>query len=127
MRCAYVGWLDGAHPYAQGSIDQFFLDRLWMFVELNAHTYGLFNWGARGGVHTCELCENHIGAGQIGVLGEDVLYIAPTMITHYVEKHRYSPPAEFIDAVMQSPLPGTKAYTNLIGARTEAAMARNAD
>jgi hypothetical protein len=36
------------------------------------------------------------------------------MIAHYVESHRYAPPAEFIAAIMGGPLPGTLEYVNAV-------------
>jgi hypothetical protein len=36
------------------------------------------------------------------------------LIAHYVEQHRYAPPAEFIAALMASPLPGTREYVDAV-------------
>jgi hypothetical protein len=40
-----------------------------------------------------------------------VLFVAPEMVIHYVEQHKYLPPDEFILALTRSPLPGTDEYT----------------
>jgi hypothetical protein len=41
------------------------------------------------------------GNGEIYVPGRsNIVYVAPALVAHYVEKHDYLPPAEFIDALM---------------------------
>src|SRR5262249_25954503 len=70
--------------------------------------------GAAGGHHTCEFCDRAHGTANFGVPAGDKLFFSPEMIAHYVEVHRYSPPAEFIAAIMSSPLPGTREYVNAV-------------
>ena len=36
--------------------------------------------------------------------------MAPELVVHYVERHRYCPPAGFVDAILRSPLPDTEEY-----------------
>jgi hypothetical protein len=40
----------------------------------------------------------------------DRLYFAPEMIAHYIERHEYAPPLDFVEAVLACPLPGTDGY-----------------
>jgi hypothetical protein len=40
----------------------------------------------------------------------DVLFVAPEMVVHYIEEYGYCPPAEFVAAVVRSPLPDTEEY-----------------
>jgi hypothetical protein len=42
------------------------------------------------------------------------VYIAPDLIVHYVEQHRYAPPAEFVDAMLACPEPSSAAYFDLL-------------
>lgn len=42
----------------------------------------------------------YLGNGEIHVDAGDVVYVAPTLIIHYVDRHRYLSPADFIDAVL---------------------------
>ena len=35
-----------------------------------------------------------------------ILYVAPEMVSHYVNVHEYLPPKDFVEAVMAGPLPG---------------------
>jgi hypothetical protein len=37
-------------------------------------------------------------------------YAAPTLVYHYVVRHHYSPPEEFVRAVLTAPLPDTPEY-----------------
>jgi len=42
-----------------------------------------------------------------------VVYAAPDLIYHYVVEHHYCPPDEFIQAVLEGPLPGSLEYEAL--------------
>lgn len=117
--CVYnVGWLDGAHPYPQGSLPPEFVAHLWAFCRRPLY-------GTRG-IHICELCATHaeemfmverdgeqllLGTAEIRVLGPaGRVYAAPDLIYHYVTVHDYRPPAEFVDAVLTGPWPGSPEY-----------------
>lgn len=57
------------------------------------------------GFHCCEYCSewgstSANGNGELWVFNGDKLYIAPYLIIHYIEEHKYKPPQEFIDAVL---------------------------
>ena len=43
-------------------------------------------------------------------MARDLLFVAPEMVVHYIEEHGYSPPAEFVEAVLRAPLPDTEEY-----------------
>jgi hypothetical protein len=67
------------------------------------------------GFHMCEYCsewgtEVGMGNGEIWVVKDDTLYIAPYLIIHYIEKHNYKPPLEFIDAVFNGFRPHSPGY-----------------
>jgi hypothetical protein len=57
-----------------------------------------------------EFCGQALGIGNFGVPKGELLFVAPEMVVHYVERHAYCPPTEFIQAVLQSPLPDTEEY-----------------
>ena len=45
-----------------------------------------------------------LGNGEIHVPGKDhLIYVAPRLVVHYVTKHNYMPPAEYISAVENLP------------------------
>ncbi|MFG2894975.1 hypothetical protein [Streptomyces sp. NPDC048248] len=63
------------------------------------------------GFHDCPWCTSRLFLGrsdgprasaEIRVMGSGVAYAAPELVGHYVERHRYLPPAEFIEAVLSS-------------------------
>ena len=101
-----VGWLDAAHPFPRWNPPDEFLDRLFeLCLEPVRQTRGF---------HSCQFCwktgfglpvarngrENTLGSAEISVLGrEGKVYAAPNLIYHYVAKHKYRPPEEFIEAV----------------------------
>lgn len=104
--CRAVGWLGGGHPYCTGPTSSEFHRRLW---ESCKHPV----WRTRG-FHQCEFCSEHAarGNGEIHVRdfrGE--VFVAPALISHYVETHCYRPPDQFIEAVI-----ALVQYDNTIGA-----------
>jgi hypothetical protein len=105
-----VGWLSAGQPFAQGDVPPEFLDRLREFVRLWWPSTEALGWSLALGKHCCELCHDFYAGGNIGVPDGQILFAAPEMIAHYVEKHQYRPPAEFVAAVLKSPLPGTEEY-----------------
>jgi hypothetical protein len=109
-----IGWLDRNHPFERGKTTPEFLVKLKQFAARYGDSATALGWGAMGGCHTCEFSEKALGFGSFGVPAGDLLYCAPDMIAHYVEQHDYSPPPEFIAALMASPLPGTSAYVEVV-------------
>ena len=67
-------------------------------------------FGGFGGFHTCEFCGWSHGNENFGVPSGELLFVAPEMVVHYIEEHGYCPPAEFVEAVLRSPLPDTEEY-----------------
>jgi hypothetical protein len=91
-----VGWLDNKHPYTQGPVDARLIEKVKTLATKPVELYM--------GVHTCELCgkresRSHQGNGEIRVSRENITYAAPVLIVHYMEKHCYLPPFEFLKAV----------------------------
>lgn len=119
-----IGWLDAAHEYSKGPVPNEFIERLWAFCHEPVHQ--------SKGFHACELCRKpvfglnvkrgsdsiQLGSAEIRVFGKDgMTYAAPNLIYHYVVEHCYRPPEEFIQAVMESPLPGSPEYEALLNRR----------
>jgi hypothetical protein len=71
-------------------------------------------WPVAGGLHTCEFCGFFKASGNIGVPAENLLYVAPEMVAHYVDLHGYLPPPEFIEAVMRCPSQGSPEYADAV-------------
>ena len=105
-----IGWLHPDHPHPHGPVPAECLAKLKEFARLAGHCPEALYIGICMGFHTCEFCEKTHGHRNFGVPAGELLYMAPEMVAHYVEQHRYCPPAEFLAAVMASPLPGTPEY-----------------
>lgn len=107
--CMYnVGWLAKDHGFPKGKTSSEFLTCLF------AHCRAPVN--KMRGFHHCEFCDQqhgtsqvlaekdgeriYLGNAEIHVRGDDSkIYVAPTLIYHYVSVHEYLPPAAFIEAV----------------------------
>lgn len=97
-----VGYLDITEKYKKGIVSQNFINKLKM-VWNEGLTLGSM------GHHTCEFCE---GEEKATSSSEKVLidrknnikYIFPEMIFHYIEKHNYMPPEDFIFFILRRDL-----------------------
>jgi hypothetical protein len=108
-KIAYVGWLDPQHPYTQGSSieSQQQLARVLRYLLSNAPV-GLSIFL---GHHTCEFCGENptflyggrsvlMGSADFQIKSDNVSYLAPALMIHYVERHNYLPPREFLEATI---------------------------
>jgi hypothetical protein len=117
-----VGWIDEYHDFPTGVVSDDLLDRLF--------NHCLCSINHSKGMHFCGFCmkENidevnvesvgvilrnqtayrnnlrmQMGNGEILVIGaNDDVYIAPTLIYHYIVVHGYLPPRQFLDALHTS-------------------------
>ena len=112
-----IGWLDDKHAFPVGIAPAEFTDKLGRIIETETFL-GLYENGSIipkfFGFHTCELCHNYDHGDDIVVPSNQVMYVAPKMILHYITEHGYLPPKQFIDAVLESPIPGTKSYNDAV-------------
>lgn len=84
-------------------------------------------WPIRMGRHGCGLCgapanrapetvvahgerRLRLGSGFITVPAVDRLFVAPSLVIHYVTAHGYQPPRVFVDALLNCPKPNSRAY-----------------
>lgn len=105
-----IGWLDVGMPYPRGSVDEALAARVREICEHSAGCEAALEWPVAAGPHECSLCREFVAAGIVAVPASDVLYVAPEMLWHYMERHRYRPPGEFLAAVAVCPTPGTAEY-----------------
>jgi hypothetical protein len=117
-----VGWLGPSRPFHTGDVSDAFLEKL---CQLLAH-----NWlpSPFPGVHECELCrpgvqssfifgDHHLSSTSVANLfvpQDGVIYVAPEGIGHYILCHRYLPPPEFIEAVLNCPPARSMEYKRLL-------------
>jgi hypothetical protein len=109
-----VAWLSPTRPVSRGHVDPPFVARLRDLCALWRESVSALRWGIYMGGHQCEFCSGFSAAGNLGVPAGDLLYVAPEMVFHYVERHGYAPPPDFVAAVLACPLPGTPEYAALV-------------
>jgi hypothetical protein len=109
-----VGWLSAKRSYPTGPVSRAFIDRLRSFCDRWGDSVLALDWPFPCGPHTCELCGDFHASGNLGVPAGAILFVAPEMVAHYVEKHGYLPPREFVAAVLAAPAPGTVDYANAV-------------
>lgn len=106
-----IGWLDSSALFSRGPIDTDFINKL---RRLARNRVNLCR-----GYHYCQFCERDPkgrflehhprGNGEIHVAGVNgITYACPVLISHYIEKHQYRPPDEFLEAVAKSAEPAGK-------------------
>jgi len=116
-----VGWLEGSHPYPQGAIGDELFERL---VEVMALSFWIAPVQSLGG-HRCSLCPDGereqekfsfrgrrfgMGAANLFLPGEAALFVAPSLVIHYVRDHFYRPPEAFCQALRSCPTVGSEEY-----------------
>jgi len=109
--CA-IGWLEHGQPFPQGAPHPDFVTALKRHVDDAGRWLPLVTFGA----HFCDLgpCENAGSAQYVVIPAPSCFYVAPELITHYVERHQYAPPDEFVTAVLACPEQSSSAYVDLL-------------
>ena len=116
-----VGWLENGRPVSTGHVSGQFVDRLFELLR-DPWQAGI----ALAGWHSCDFCFRgegppprpvkrgpkwvRVGIENLFVPGRGKIYVAPSMILHYVDEHRYAPPSEFQQAVLDCPAMGSPDY-----------------
>jgi hypothetical protein len=106
-RLVNIGWLGADAPFPEGDTDPKVVAVL---ARLAVDSQNVMR-----GYHYCEFCDAEspllvdvpgvgeavLGTGEIHVpAGDDgPVYVAPTLVVHYIEAHHYRPPDEFVRAV----------------------------
>jgi hypothetical protein len=122
-----VGWLTHTQKFETGYVPEEFK------ANIFSHCLDQFLVNLTFGLHICEICglsdeqwlesyqkaekgEEYMneGNGEIRVIGKDAVYASPALIYHYVTKHQYKPPNEFIEAVLTGSRPSSDEHYALI-------------
>ncbi|MBX2802183.1 MAG: hypothetical protein KTR31_31165 [Myxococcales bacterium] len=114
-----VGWLEADHPFETGDVDARTVQQLFELLRDPWQPSLFLGW------HDCSMCGGE-GPSHVELAGEQVaigtrnlfvpdlqhacVYIAPSMILHYVRDHHYAPPERFLAAVRACPPMGSTAY-----------------
>lgn len=114
----HVGWLDGVHLFAKGTVDLRTIEKIKVLTTTPMELYR--------GHHLCEVCieppglvrttipdrivldpncswvkwaKQRQGNGEIRVPYDGIIYAAPILIVHYIDEHGYLPPEQFLEAI----------------------------
>lgn len=107
-----VGWLDNEHEFETTDPDPLLLQKMFDRFQEEGNMMR--------GYHNCPFCMDErfvdpnyfmvftefgdkrrwMGSMEIFVRHGNVVYIAPNLVFHYVEKHSYRPPQAFCDALL---------------------------
>ncbi|MFZ5439663.1 MAG: ATP-binding protein [Myxococcota bacterium] len=78
--------------------------------------------------HRCNLCfEHEYGRDVLFVPSPDEVFVAPELISHYIESHDYLPPEAFIAAVMRCPSVDSDEYREALAKHRTPAPVVTAD
>lgn len=111
-----VGWLSSAHALPTGDVPDEVVPkilRLVLYHGVNVmrghHDCELcFEEFGRPGTAVCMEADGHevwLGNAEIRVTDRNgVVYAAPSLVAHYISAHRYLPPPDFIEAVLDAPV-----------------------
>lgn len=109
-----IGWLHESHSFPVGDSRPEFVRELREITSKASYAMDALGWAAFAGFHTCEFCGEFESIRNVGIPAGAILYVAPEMVSHYVEQHSYLPPEEFVEAVLASPDPDTSAYLTAV-------------
>lgn len=105
-----VGWI-GASAFPTGRTDPEVYHRLVALLKDPYQPVALL------GFHRCEACQfagEKSGSSNLFVPGDDVVYVCPELIVHYINAHHYAPPAVFSEAVLRCPDTRSTAYQEIL-------------
>ena len=100
-----IGWLDKDHDFGTGPVPLALVAAL--MEQLDTPT------NRARGYHLCNICDARepvrvkhkddevlLGDVEIQIRRPGCVYVAPNLIIHYVTRHSYQPPDEFVTAVL---------------------------
>jgi hypothetical protein len=109
-----IGWLENGYDYPKGKVDERTLSKIKALLASPKN-----NINQTRGIHQCDICdassdpfvthrivvntrEIPLGSSELCVPdAQGRIYAAPTLIYHYIVKHSYLPPNDFIEAINQ--------------------------
>jgi hypothetical protein len=108
-RLVAVGWLVPEREFVTGEVSREFFDALFSMLRRPWQPF------ATTGHEPCKFCRFTHGVTIIKYRGEEVsvgtnnlfvpdgnkAFVAPSLIVHYIDSHKYQPPAEFQAAVLR--------------------------
>lgn len=122
-RLLAVGWLQPGRPYNKGAVPEEFFGALMKLLK------DPWQPVASAGRESCGYCRFSkwvselkyreltvsIGSNNLFVPGHNHVFVAPSMIAHYIDSHEYQPPAQFQEAVLSCPDMRSISYYRRLG------------
>lgn len=119
-----IGWLQIGHDFRKGPVSEEFFAAL---VRLLINPWQPVAMGGRG---SCGFCRFSMGPAHLSyggstvalgttnlfVPGAEGIFVAPSLIAHYIDAHEYCPPDVFQEAVVGCPEMRSLAYLKKIKA-----------
>ena len=90
-----IGWIGSKENFETGEVPEEFIKKLEQVELSNEYTSARHK-----GFHDCELCGERMGTSVKKIEYNGKCYKFPNRMSHYVKNHKYKPPQEFIDAIM---------------------------
>jgi hypothetical protein len=121
-RLLAIGWLEAGRPYAEGPVSRGFFESL---ARLAIHPWQPVVMAGR---HACPFCiftggpaeiragdtSVQLGVSNVFVPAADAVYVAPSLVLHYIDAHGYAPPEPFRRAVEACPAMRSMDYLKAI-------------
>lgn len=121
-----VGWLERGHEFPRGTVSPAFFDAL-VRLLVDPWQPGAFAGRApcsfcqfSGGPATLSLADTNVKLGSANVFVPGLaqgVFVAPSLVVHYIDAHEYVPPLELQRAVLECPEMGSFAYRKALLAR----------
>jgi hypothetical protein len=112
-----IGWLECGSVYRKGDLDPRFVraavglaSGAFQPIALTGRHRCSFCRLTGGGAFTFDGCAVDVCATNLFVPDDRRLFVAPSMLLHYMDAHEYSPPDEFQRAVLACPAMGSAEY-----------------
>ena len=118
-----VGWLERGRAYQKGAVQEEVVAAL---VKLLVHPW---QPAVTAGRHACSFCRFSggpgtlvykgtkiaMGSANLFVPGDHCVYVAPSLMVHYMDAHEYAPPQPFCQALLAcSPMRSPAYYRALL-------------
>lgn len=105
-RLLAVGWLEQGRPYSRGRCTPAFTARLEALLKAPWEPESFI------GPHYCDFCPPRVASGyaNLFVPAADAVFVAPELVAHYIARHGYRPPDQFVSAVLACPPMGSPEY-----------------
>lgn len=121
-----IGWLEEGRTFPQGKTDPRFVHKLVLLLSEASVV------DRSTDPHYCSLCSFSRGPSEfrlwqspgmpavpmgnrnLSVPGRGFLYIAPSLILHYIDAHQYAPPEEFVKAILECPPTRSQEYLKAV-------------